>query len=156
MTVYADRVQEITTTTGTGTINLGGAVIGYQTFANAFASGTVVYYCITDGINWEVGYGAFTLGTPSTIARTVVLSSSNSGALVNFTATLMNIFCTLPASRAGGPKGSNGNAAFYEHDNTIIASYIINTGKNVVSAGPMSMNNNTTVTIPNGSTWAVV
>lgn len=156
MSVYADRVQEITTTTGTGTVNLGGAVVGYQTFAAAFASGTVVYYCITDGINWEVGYGALTIGTPSTIARTTVLSSSNAGALVNFTASLMNIFCTLPASRVGGPTGSNGNAAFYEHDYNITASYVINTGKNVVSAGPISINNSVVVTIPNGSKWAII
>lgn len=102
MSVYADRVQEITTTNGTGTVDLGGAVTGYQTFANAFTSNTVVYYCITDGTEWEVGHGTFTVGSPSTISRSTVLSSSNAGGLVDFTSPVMNIFCTLPAAMVGG------------------------------------------------------
>ena len=68
MPSIADRVKETTTTTGTGTVSLGGAVTGFRAFSSAFASGTEVYYCITDGTNWEVGYGAATTGTPWTLA----------------------------------------------------------------------------------------
>ena len=98
MPSIADRVKETTTTTGTGTVSLGGAVTGFRAFSSAFASGTVVYYCITDGTNWEVGYGAATTGTPWTLARTTVLASSNAGALVSFGAGTKDVFCTAPAA----------------------------------------------------------
>ena len=43
-----------------------------------------------------------------------------------------------------------------EHDNTISTSYTINTGKNVISAGPLTVNNGATVTVPSGSNWVIV
>lgn len=100
MPSVADRVRETTTTTGTGTISLGGAVSGFRAFSVAFASGTEVYYCITDGTNWEVGYGVVATGTPWTLARTVVLASSTGGALINFGAGTKDVFCTIPAADA--------------------------------------------------------
>ncbi len=98
MPSIADRVKETTTTTGTGTVSLGGAVTGFRAFSSAFATGTVVYYCITDGTNWEVGYGAVTTGTPWALARSTVLASSNAGALVSFAAGSKDVFCTMPAA----------------------------------------------------------
>lgn len=92
---YADRVQETTVTTGTGTLTLGGAVVGYQAFATAFVTGQNVYYTITDGSNWEVGRGTFTTG-PNALSRDQVFSSSNAGALVNFPAGGY-VWCDLPA-----------------------------------------------------------
>ena len=98
--LVADRVQETTTTTGTGDITLDGAVTGYQTFASALANGDTTYYTIADqtGSNWEVGFGTFT--SPSTLARTTILSSSNSSSAVNFTAGTKNVFITYPAGRS--------------------------------------------------------
>ena len=98
--LVADRVQETTTTTGTGNIALDGAVTGYQTFASALANGDTTYYTIADqtGSNWEVGLGTFT--SPSTLARTTILSSSNSGSAVSFTAGTKNVFITYPAGRS--------------------------------------------------------
>ncbi len=98
MPSVADRVKETTTTTGTGTVSLAGAATGFRAFSSAFATGTVVYYCITDGTNWEVGYGAVTTGTPWTLARSTVLASSNAGALVSFAAGSKDVFCTMPAA----------------------------------------------------------
>jgi len=100
MASIADRVRETTTTTGTGTVSLGGATTGFQAFSSAFTSGTVVYYCITDGTNWEVGSGAVTTGTPWALARSTVLASSNAGSLVSFGAGSKDVFCTLPAGVA--------------------------------------------------------
>ena len=97
MAAVADRVWESTTTTGTGAVSLGGAHTGYQAFSAAFASGTVIYYCITDGTNWEVGIGTVTTGTPWTLSRITVLASSNAGALVNFAAGTKDVFCDQPA-----------------------------------------------------------
>ena len=53
--VYADRVKETTTTTGTGTLNLDGASVGFQTFVAGVATGSNVSYTISNGVDWEVG-----------------------------------------------------------------------------------------------------
>jgi hypothetical protein len=96
--VLADRVQETTTTTGTGTVTLAGAVSGYQTFA-AVGNGNSTYYTIAGGAEWEVGIGTYT-SSGTTLSRTTVISSSNSGSLVNFSAGTKNVFVTYPAARA--------------------------------------------------------
>ncbi|CAB4180675.1 hypothetical protein UFOVP1049_80 [uncultured Caudovirales phage] len=94
--VLADRVQETTTTTGTGTVTLAGAATGYQTFA-AVGDGNSTYYTITGTTEWEVGIGTYT-ASGTTLSRTTVLSSSNAGSLVNFSAGSKNVFVTYPAS----------------------------------------------------------
>jgi hypothetical protein len=90
---YVDRVQETSTTTGTGAVTLAGAVQGYQTFADNYVTGNRVYYCITDGTNWEVGAGVYNSVTPS-ISRDLVFESSNADALVNFPAGSKLVFET--------------------------------------------------------------
>lgn len=96
MAIVADRVKETTTTTGTGSITLAGASTGYQTFDSAFDVGVDVYYTIAGGAEWEVGIG--TLSASTTLTRNQVLSSSNSGALVSFSAGTKDIFVTIPAA----------------------------------------------------------
>ena len=98
--IVADRVQETSTTTGTGDFTLGGAVTGFQTFSSVLATADTTYYTIADqgGANWEVGLGTFT--SPSTLARATILSSSNAGSAVNFTAGTKNVFITYPANRS--------------------------------------------------------
>ncbi len=98
--VVKDRVQETTTTTGTGTLTLGGAVLGFQTFA-IIGNGNTTYYAIADPTagDWEVGIGTYT-ASGTTLSRTTVFESSNSGSLVNFAAGTKNVFCTYPAERA--------------------------------------------------------
>lgn len=97
--VLADRVQETSFSTGTGTINLAGALSGYRTFDSAIGIGNNTYYCITNAAagQWEVGVG--TVGS-ATLARIAVYSSSNSNALVNFSSGGLLVFCTYPASTA--------------------------------------------------------
>ena len=96
--VLADRVQETTTTTGTGTVTLAGAATGFQSFA-AIGDGNSTYYTITDNTNWEVGIGTYT-ASGTTLSRTTVISSSNSGSLVSFPAGTKNVFVTYPAARS--------------------------------------------------------
>ena len=98
--VLADRVQETTTSTGTGTITLAGAATGFQSFS-AIGDGNTTFYTIADqsGSNWEVGIGTYT-ASGTTLSRTTVLSSSNSGSLVNFGAGTKNVFVTYPAGRS--------------------------------------------------------
>jgi hypothetical protein len=95
--VYADRVQETFTTTGTGTITLGGAVTGYRAFTNALADQNTCYYAATDGTNWEVGLGTFT-ASGTTLARTTILASSNSGSAVSWATGTKNIWLDFPAA----------------------------------------------------------
>ena len=95
---FADRVKETTTTTGTGTINLGGAASGYQGFVAGVGTGNTCYYVIAAGTEWEVGLGTVTDAAPDTLSRTTVLSSSNAGALVNFSAGTKDVFCVAPAA----------------------------------------------------------
>jgi hypothetical protein len=97
----ADRVKETTTTTGTGTLNLGGAVSQFQTFVAGIGNGNETYYSIEDptGTDWEVGIGTVTSGAPDTLSRDTVISSSNGGSLVNFGAGEKVVFSTQPASK---------------------------------------------------------
>ena len=95
--VVADRIQETTTTTGTGTITLAGAVSGFQTFA-VIGNGNTTYYCITSGSDWEVGIGTYSTTGP-TLARTTILASSAAGAAITLAGT-STVFCTYPASKS--------------------------------------------------------
>lgn len=84
-----DRIKDQTTSTGTGTINLDAvAASGFRTFAGVVTSGAKVRYLIesADHSEWEVGEGVFTDGTPDTLTRVTINSSSNSGSLVDFSA----------------------------------------------------------------------
>lgn len=94
----ADRVKETSTTTGTGTYSLAGAVTGFRTFVAGVGTGNTCWYCATDGTDWEVGVGTVTDATPDTLARTTILASSNAGSAVNWGAGTRTIFCTLPAT----------------------------------------------------------
>ena len=102
MVAINDRVKETTTSTGTGTINLDGAAVGFESFVAGIGNGNVTYYCIAEqgAANFEIGIGTVTDATPDTLSRATVLSSSNSDSLVNFGAGTKDVFCTLPASKA--------------------------------------------------------
>ena len=99
-----DRVKETSTTTGTGDFTLGGAVSQFKSFSSRFATGTPLsadplYYAIVgqSGTEWEVGRGY--LSGSSTLVRSVVFGSSNSDALVNFSAGTKDVFNTIPGER---------------------------------------------------------
>jgi len=98
--VLADRVRETSATTGTGTITLAGAVYGYQSFS-AIGNGNATYYTIYDQTSgaWEVGIGTYT-ASGTTLSRTTVLSSSNSGSLVPFGVGTKDVFVTYPSGRS--------------------------------------------------------
>ena len=97
--VVKDRVKETTTTTGTGAITLAGAVAGFQSFSGVLSDSDTTYYAIVhrDTAEFEVGLGTY---SSSTLTRTTVLESSNSGSAVNFTSGTKDIFITYPAEKS--------------------------------------------------------
>jgi len=112
--VLSDRIKETTTTTGTGTYTLGGAVSGFETFTANLSNGDTTYYCCTDGTDFEVGLGTFT-SSGTTLARTTIISSSNSNNAVSWSSGSRDIFCTLPGSKAIAKNG-DGDASFADSE----------------------------------------
>jgi hypothetical protein len=98
-----DRVKQVSTTTGTGTITLGITPSGFQSFTDGLSDGDTTYYSIVNtesGVTeWEVGLGTYT-ASGTTLARTTVFTSSNSGSLVNFGAGNKDVFITYPSSKS--------------------------------------------------------
>ena len=98
-----DRVKQVSTTTGTGTITLGITPSGFQSFTDGLSDGDTTYYSIVNtesGVTeWEVGLGTYT-ASGTTLARTTVFTSSNSGSLVNFGAGDKDVFITYPSSKS--------------------------------------------------------
>jgi hypothetical protein len=95
--VFKDRVKETTTTTGTGTITLAGAVSGFQAFSE-IGDGNTTYYTIVSGTDWEVGIGTYTL-SGTTLSRDTILESSNAGSAISLTGT-STVFCTYAAEKS--------------------------------------------------------
>ena len=151
--VVKDRVKETTTTTGTGTITLAGAATGFQSFS-VIGDGNLTYYTIAgqSGGEWEVGIGTYT-ASGTTLARTTVLASSNSGSLVNFSAGTKDVFVTYPAGRSafgGGSAGVLTNSA------NIIENFVIPDGCNGLSVGPITVATGISVTVPTNQRWLVI
>ena len=98
----ADRVKETSTTIGTGTLNLGGAEPGYQTFVSGVGTGNTTYYAIVNRATseFEVGIGTVTDAAPDTLSRDTIISSSNGGSAVNFSAGTKDVICTLPSEKS--------------------------------------------------------
>ena len=160
--VVKDRVQETSTTTGTGTLTLDGAVTGFQSFS-VIGNANTTYYAIVLGAQFEVGLGTYT-SSGTLLSRDTVLESSNSGSLVNFSAGTKNVFVTYPAEEAvyqdetgaafapqfAASNGLNVNNA------TIGSSYTFPTGYNSVEAGDVTISGGATVTVPSTSRWVIV
>lgn len=92
----ANRVKESSTTTGSGTITLGGATGAYQTFSNALSNGDTTYYTVVNGDNWEVGIGTY---SSNTLTRDAVLSSSNSNNKINLNGS-SSVFIAYPSEKS--------------------------------------------------------
>lgn len=102
--ITEDRVLETTTSTGTGTLTLAGAVTGFRTFASVMATTDTCWYYIeavdANGNatgDYEAGLGTYS--ATNTLTRTTVLESSNAGAVVTLAAGTKRVGITLIASR---------------------------------------------------------
>lgn len=159
--VVKDRVQETTTTTGTGTVTLAGAVTGFQTFS-VIGDGNTTYYAITSGNDWEVGIGTYT-ASGTTLSRDTILESSNSGSAITLSGT-SNVFVTYPAEKSAhldstdtlyAPQivASNGISL---HKNTVSSDYTIPAGYNGFAVSPQTVASGVALTISSGSKYLVI
>lgn len=98
-----DRIKELSTTTGTGTVTLNGAVSAFQAFNTNMSVGDTFYYAIVSRTanEFEVGIGTLVLvsGSMYGVARTTVLKSSNSNNLVDFTAGTKEVSLVYTAAQ---------------------------------------------------------
>ena len=161
--VLADRVRETSTTSGTGTLTLAGAVAGFQSFS-AVGNGNTTYYTIADPTanTWEVGIGTYTASGTTLSRDTVLANSSGNTNKIDFAANVKDVFVTYPASKstyedegqavyAGG-----GTAAIYLNSQNVTVNTTVASGYNGMSAGTITVANGITVTVANGSRWVVV
>ena len=164
--VTADRVRDTSTSTSTGNFVVSGtAPTGFRTLSAVLSVSDTFYYAIqsqTDG-SWEVGLGTYS--SANTFARTTVLSSSNAGSAVNFSAGTKDVFLTLAATRtiqreADGSvyaaSGAGSDVIFHLNGQTVATNYTIPSGYNAGTFGPVTVNSGVTVTVSSGSVWTVV
>ena len=139
-----DRVKETSTTIGTGTFDLAVAEIGFESFVSGIGNSNSTYYAISnDGTSeWEVGIGTVTSGAPNTLSRDTVITSSNSDALVTFSAGTKTVFCTLPATRTISPV-MTATGYVVTHASTLDQDQTLDSG---VLAGPVTITGTQIVT----------
>ncbi|WP_290943060.1 hypothetical protein [Hyphomonas sp.] len=142
--VLNDRVKQTSTTTGTGTFDLTGTEVGFETFVTGIGTTNNTFYAISnDGTSeFEVGIGTVTDATPDTLSRDTVISSSNSDNKVDFSAGTKTVFCTYPAKRAPSA-GMTATTYINTHASTISDVQTMDSG---VLAGPVTVSNTVTVT----------
>ena len=145
--VLADRVLETTTTTGSGTITLAGAKQGYQSFA-VVGNGNQTYYTIASTTEWEVGIGTYT-SSGTTLSRDTVLSSSNSGNKVTFSAGTKDVFVTYPSEKSVVTN-------VLTNESTTSVAYNIGAGTNGLSVGPITVSPGNSITVSAGQRWVVL
>lgn len=141
---FADRVLETSTTAGTGTLSLGGAVSGYQTFIAGIGTGNTTYYAIYDAIAqvWEVGLGTVTSGTPNTLARTTVLAnSSGTTSPLTLAGNSVQVSCVYPAEKV----------VVQDASGIVSAVPVQNLSSGVAGSMPYQTAANTTTMLPIGS-----
>lgn len=146
MVTLVNRAKMATATTGTGTVTLGSAASGYQSFANAGVSdGSTVRYVIEEGNNWEIGTGVYT-STGTTLTRNV-LESSNSGAAITL-AGAAEIYITATSEDL--------SSAIKVSSQVISADTTVSATQNAMSVGPVEIANGVTVTVATGGRYIIV
>jgi hypothetical protein len=135
----------------------------YQPDRNAYLA--YIDGVVQDPINYTISTSlprvlTFSAPIPSGSFLTIVELSSRAGA-------------TGATGPSGGPNGATGatgltgatgampmgggtDKIFYENDIVMTANYTITSGKNAMSAGPITVNPGVILTIPSGSTYTIV
>jgi hypothetical protein len=125
--------------------------LGLQGVANVPVDGSVT----AAKLDTATGSGTGAMNVPS---GTTAQRPSPVAGMVRFNSSSMTFEGyngTSWAPIGSGALGSGGNVIFYENDTTVTASYTITTGKNAITAGPVTIADGVVVTIPDGSSWSI-
>lgn len=125
--------------------------------ATTSGAGDVAFnFVVPRGIVWRSGYNGATtyyVNDAVTYLGTAYVCILESTGNLPTNATYWSLFAS---SGSAGATGGGSDQIFWENDKTVTTSYTMTTNKNAVTAGPITINNGVTVTIPDGSTWTVV
>jgi hypothetical protein len=139
------------TFTGTVTIPAGANISGFAPLASPSFTGTATF--AGDVLLSGTGYLDLPVGT------TAQRPGSPSSGMIRFNSTLLQFEGyngTAWSAVGGGATGGGADMVFLENGNTVTTNYTLSTGKNAVSAGPVTINAGITVTVPSGASWVIV
>jgi len=142
--VIKDRVKETTATTGTGTYTLSGAISGFEAFSEIGNSNTTYYGC-SDGTDFEVGIGTYTL-SGTTLARTTILESSSAKitALVN---GAVSASATVAVDNVSGGTLTVGQRVRGTGISGVVTIATVNSQTSIVLSSAVTLANNVALTI---------
>ena len=120
-----------------------------------------------DGVNNRVGINNASPTVTLDIAATDAIKLPNgttaqrpagTAGLVRYNATTGKFegFGAAWGSLGGGAVGGGADEVFYENGQNVTTNYTITAGKNAMTAGPITINDGVTVTVPDGSVWTIV
>ena len=140
--------------TMTGAIAMGTSKITGLGDPTAAQDAATKNYVDTNFVDQTASDGSANLPVGTTAQR----DASPAAGMIRYNSTLGQFegYTTTWGAIGGGATGGGSDTWAVEHDNTITQSYTIGTGKNVISAGPLTVNSGATVTVPSGSTWTIV
>jgi hypothetical protein len=139
-----------------------------NTTATSFASGDRVELRLVaavlndlpklDETNTFSGRQTHSVGSVEGPWTTATRPSSPTAGLAGFNTDLgkMETYNGSAWVSSGGATGGGSDDVFYENSTTVTTNYSITSGKNAVSAGPITINSGVTVTVPSGSVWTIV
>jgi hypothetical protein len=99
-----------------------------------------------------------TLHVDGTVAGTVLATQAEAEAGTSNTKimTPQRTAQAIAALAVGAASGGGTDSVFFENDQTVTTSYTLTSNKNAMTAGPITINDGVTITIPDGSRWVVV
>jgi hypothetical protein len=148
-----DQYEGNTSVTGQAisTLQLTGTVTAILTTANPHGLSNGDYITVT-GATPAAYNGSYNITYINATSFSYTMASNPGG-----NATVVGTYVAhLWSDIGGGATGGGTNQIFFENEQTVTADYTITTGRNAMSAGPITIDTGVTVAIPTNSTWVIV